>query len=51
LSISYFTGSPPIGTSMTVFTSSGGLWPMAMASRFIGRFLKDCAKGPSLRRP
>jgi hypothetical protein len=48
LSISYLIGSPPIGTSMMVFTSSGGLWPIAMASRFMARpFL--LLKGPSLR--
>src|SRR5262245_1801708 len=33
LSISYLIGSPPIGTSMMTLTSSGGLWPIAMASR------------------
>src|SRR5215471_4435528 len=35
LSISYLIGSPPIGTSMMTLTSSGGLWPIAMASRRI----------------
>src|SRR5215510_6776674 len=33
LSISYLIGSPPIGASMMTLTSSGGLWPIAMASR------------------
>jgi len=32
LSISYLIGSPPIGTSMMTFTSSGGFWPILMAS-------------------
>jgi hypothetical protein len=35
LSISYFIGSPPIGTSMIAFTSSGGLLPIEIWSRFI----------------
>jgi hypothetical protein len=35
LSISYFMGSPPIGTSMIAFTSSGGSLPIETWSRFI----------------
>jgi len=32
LFISYLIGWPPIGTSMMTFTSSGGLFPIGMAS-------------------
>ena len=35
LSISYLIGSPPIGTSMSTFTSRGGSAPMEIASMFI----------------
>ena len=34
LSISYLMGSPPTGTSIMTFTSSGGLVPIGIASRF-----------------
>ena len=36
LSNSYFTGSPPTGTSMTTFRLSGGLSPTGIKSMFTG---------------
>src|SRR3954452_7527034 len=39
LSNSYFTGSPPTGTSMTTLIFSGGLSPVGMRSMFIALFL------------
>src|SRR6266436_3437008 len=37
LSTSYFTGAPPWGISMTTLTSCGGLSPIGMRARSMGR--------------
>src|SRR5438046_6261041 len=39
LSNSYFTGSPPTGTSMITLTLFGGSSPIGMRSMFIAMFL------------
>src|SRR5215471_20393058 len=50
LSISYLIGSPPIGTSTITLTSSGGWWPMEMASRFMANRLQRKTGGHTGRR-
>src|SRR5215207_8414658 len=47
LSISYLIGSPPIGTSMTTFTSCGGFLPIGMASMRMA----SLTRSPSASRP
>src|SRR5690242_14853941 len=49
LSNSYFTGSPPTGTSMTTLTLFGGSSPMGMRSRFIASFLGQVSGAPKDR--
>src|SRR5881275_1033901 len=51
LSNSYFTGSPPTGTSITTLIFSGGLSPVGMRSMFIGSLLGQVAAAPKQREP
>src|SRR5215217_5486961 len=51
LSNSYFTGSPPTGTSMMTLMFSGGLSPVGIRLMFMALFLGQVAAAPKHRQP